>query len=192
MSLLTVLLWCLHPLAPARRLYELTRHTLQLTVRQLSDQRTIDWLCDDPDNPRTFARFETWIANLSAGVDTLIYLRARELLGLPNHDWIRPLEAQPQRRKSRSFAELWLSLERCILKFGDIERLAARRAIKLKRLLPEWSGATTTEQQQSRSPHEALILRTHPAKPCAWTRRTRAASGQAVRAMILMIAVIAV
>jgi hypothetical protein len=135
MTLLSVLLWCLYPLAPAKRLYELTRYALHQTLAKLSDERWIAWLCQDPDDPRSFPTFERWIDNLGSGIDLLIHLRARELLGLPNHDWTPPREAMLQPRRSRSFEDLWRRLELCVLKFGELERLAARRAIRLQRLL---------------------------------------------------------
>jgi hypothetical protein len=134
MTLLSVLLWCLYPLAPAKRLYELTRYALHQTLAKLSDERWIAWLCQDPDDPRSFPTFERWIDNLGSGIDLLIHLRACELLGLPNHDWTPPREAQLQPRRSRSFDDLWRKLELCVLKFGEIDRLAACRARKLERL----------------------------------------------------------
>jgi hypothetical protein len=146
MTLLSVLLWCLYPLAPARRLHELTRHALHQTLAKLSDERWIDWLCADPDNPRGFATFERWIDNLNTGIDLLIYLRARELLGLPNHDWTPPREASLQPRRSRSFDDLWRRLELCVLKFGDLDRLAACRARKLERLYEAASLPRTAEE----------------------------------------------
>ena len=165
-SLLSILLWCLYPLSPALRLYELTRHALRETLRCLSDERWIEWLLQDPDDPQGIARFERWIANMNAGIDLLVYLRAREMLGLPNHEWNAPREAPLQSRKSRSFEELWSSLEACILKFGDIERLAARRAQRLQRAasaLPQSAQAPPTTTTTTIAP------RTTPAAPLPTT-----------------------
>src|SRR5690349_18059761 len=139
MVLLSVILWCLYPLAPAKRMYEAARHLLQLTVHKLSDPRWIDWLCENPDDRRSFPAFERILDTLNATIDLLIHLRAREILGLPNHDWSTPRQHELQPRRSRSFEDLWRRLELCVLKFGDLERLAACRARKLRRIYADMS-----------------------------------------------------
>jgi hypothetical protein len=73
--------------------------------------------------------------DLDTAIDILIYQKARALLCLPQASWKRPRKLPLQRRRSRSFAELFVRLEACALRFGDIERLAQRRAEKLARLL---------------------------------------------------------
>ena len=185
-SLLSILLWRLYPLSPALRLCELARHALQQTLKCLSDERWIAWLCQDPDDPRGFATFERWIANMNAGIDLLVYLRAREMLGLSNHEWTPPREAPLQRRKSRSFEELWFSLEACILKFAEIERLAARRAVRLQR-----TAATLPQAAQAPTPATTTTIapRTAPAAPppattttIVSTRRAGLRAGLRVRA----------
>jgi hypothetical protein len=73
--------------------------------------------------------------DLNAGIDIIIYQRARALLCLPQASWKRPRKLPLQPRRSRSFNEFFTRLEACALRFADIERLAQRRAEKLKRLL---------------------------------------------------------
>jgi hypothetical protein len=88
MSLMAIILWALHPLSPWRRYYESARYLLDVLIRNIEDQRTVDWLCAYPDDPRGISHIERAIDDRHAGIDLLIYIRARELLGE-----IRPLEA---------------------------------------------------------------------------------------------------
>ncbi|HEV7693102.1 MAG TPA: hypothetical protein VGO52_19865, partial [Hyphomonadaceae bacterium] len=68
-------------------------------------------------------------------IDIIIYQKARALLCLPQASWKRPRKLPLQPRRSRSFTEFFARLEACALRFGDIERLARRRAEKLRPLL---------------------------------------------------------
>jgi hypothetical protein len=92
--------------------------------------------------------------DLDTAIDIIIYQKARILLGLPQASWKRPRKLPLQRRRSRSFAELFARLEACALRFGDIERLAQRRAEKLKPLLEP------SEVQLDEPAHTALISET--------------------------------
>jgi hypothetical protein len=135
MSLMAIILWALYPLSPWKRYYEFARHLLTTLLTHLNDQRWIDWLEANPDDPQGVCLFERIIDDINAGIDLLIYVRAREILGLPLGKWRRPRPSPPQRRRSRSFHDLFARLEACTLRFADIERLARRRAEKLARLL---------------------------------------------------------
>ena len=129
-----IILWALYPLSPWRRLHESMRHLLEAFLRTLADPGEAQRLDDDPDDPKGFPIFEFALQHINASIDVLIYQRARAILGLRATSWKRPM-LRPQRRRSRSFAELFARLEACIHRFGDIERLAQRRAEKLQRLL---------------------------------------------------------
>ena len=135
MSVMAIILWALYPLSPWRRLHELARHLLQVIVRNLTDPRTIDWLCANPDDPEGVARIERCLDDLNAFTDFLIYQKARAILGLRPTRWIRPRPSPPQRRRTRTFSELYVRAEACAIRFADVERLAERRAVKLARLL---------------------------------------------------------
>jgi hypothetical protein len=137
MSLMAIILWALHPLSPWRRYYELARWLLDVLIRNKEDPRTVDWLCAYPDDPRGISHIERAIDDLHAGMDLLIYIRAREILGLKPGRWRRPKPSPPQRRRSRTFNELYARLRACGLRFSQIQRLAQRRAEKLKRLLAD-------------------------------------------------------
>ena len=137
MSLMAIIMWALHPLSPWKRYYEAARHLLDVLIRNIQEQRTVDWLCAYPDDPGGISHIERAIDDLNAGIDLLIYIRAREILGLKAGRWRRPKPSPPQRRRSRSFNELYARLRACGLRFSQIERLAQRRAEKLKRLLAE-------------------------------------------------------
>src|SRR5262245_5523082 len=129
MSVMAIILWALYPLSPWRRHYESARHLLQTMLRVLSDPRWPQWLNANPDDPSGFPVFERMLDDLDAGIDRLIYQRAREILGL-RQAWTRPHLSPPQRRRSLSFSQLFARLEASILRFADIEHLAQRRAQK--------------------------------------------------------------
>ncbi|HEV7693108.1 MAG TPA: hypothetical protein VGO52_19895 [Hyphomonadaceae bacterium] len=135
MSLMAIILWALHALSPMRRPQESARHLLTTLLHHLSDPRWPAWLEANPDDPSGFPTFEGMLDDLDTAIDILIYQKARALLCLPQASWKRPRKLPLQRRRSRSFAELFVRLEACALRFGDIERLAQRRAEKLARLL---------------------------------------------------------
>jgi hypothetical protein len=135
MTLLAIILRILFPHDPVRRIIEHTRDLLARLVHAITDERWIEWLTTNPDHPDTIARFETWIDDLEAGIDLVIYLRARQLLGLPVLKWTKPRINLFQRRRSRSFDELLWRVELAAYRFSQIERLARLRAPRLKRLL---------------------------------------------------------
>src|SRR5436190_20302836 len=133
MSLMAIILWALYPLSPWKRYYETARHLLDVLIRNIQDQHTVDWLCAYPDDSRGIPHFERAIDDLNASIDLLIYIRAREILGLKPGRWRRPKPSPPQRRRSRTFNALYARLRACGLRFSQIERLAQRRAEKLNR-----------------------------------------------------------
>ena len=137
MSVMAIILWALHALSPMRRLQESARHLLATMLHYLSDPRWPAWLEANPDDPSGFPTFERMLDDLNAGIDLIIYQKARGLLGLPQASWKRPRKLPLQPRRSRSFAELFARLEACVLRFGDIERLSQRRAEKLKPLFDQ-------------------------------------------------------
>ncbi|HEV7690876.1 MAG TPA: hypothetical protein VGO52_08645, partial [Hyphomonadaceae bacterium] len=105
----------------------------------------------NPDDPSGFPAFEGMLDDLDTAIDILIYQKARALLCLPQASWKRPRKLPLQPRRSRSFAEFFARLEACALRFADIERLAQRRAEKLKPLLEP------SEVQLDEPAHTALI-----------------------------------
>ena len=58
---MAIILWALYPLSPWRRLQESARYLLDVLVRNIQDQRTIDWLCAYPDDPRGIPHFEAMV-----------------------------------------------------------------------------------------------------------------------------------
>ena len=151
MSLMAIILWALYPLSPWKRCYELARHLLNTTLRTFQDQRFLEWLCHDADNPEGVPFIERILDDLNTTIDLLIYQRAREHLGLKPDRWVRPRLSPPQRRRTRTFNELYYRLEACTLRFAQIERLARRKAGKLKRLLDR------SETQITQPAHTAII-----------------------------------
>jgi len=135
MSLMAIILWAFLACPPWRRGYERTRRLLQRLLACLDNPRWTRWLDAHPDDREGVAYFERCIVDLNAAIDLLVYIRAREILGLAPARWrcIRP--SAPQRRRSQSLDELRARVEACALRFTDMERTAQRRALKLKPLL---------------------------------------------------------
>ena len=77
MSLMAIILWALFPLSPWKRYYETARWLLDVLIRNIQDQATVDWLCAYPDDPRGISHIERAIDDLHASIDLLIYIRAR-------------------------------------------------------------------------------------------------------------------
>jgi hypothetical protein len=151
MSLMAIILWALNAFSPWRRLYAHAHHLLQVIIRNLNDQATVNWLCANPDDPDGIPRIERCIDDLKAALDLLIYQRAREILGLRPTRWHRRRLSPPQRRRARTLSELHVRLKACILRFTDIERVAQRRAEKLARLLA--TDPTVSLPRAGEGPH---------------------------------------
>jgi hypothetical protein len=132
---MAIILWALYPLSPWRRLHEVARHLLQSLLNVFADPQAVDWLCADPDDPEGIARVERSLDDLDALTNFLVYQKARVILGLRHTRWLRPQLSPPQRRRVQSLDDLIARLEACAQRFADVERLARRRAWKLKRLL---------------------------------------------------------
>jgi hypothetical protein len=145
---MAIILWALYPLSPWKRLYESARHLLQVILKNFRDQNFLEWLCARADDPEGVPYIERMIDDLNAVMDLLIYRRAREHLGLKPGPWSRPRPSPLQPRRTRSFNDLYFRLEACTLRFAQIERLARRKAQKLKRLLDK-SAAISDEPAHS-------------------------------------------
>ncbi|HEV7689781.1 MAG TPA: hypothetical protein VGO52_03120 [Hyphomonadaceae bacterium] len=158
MSLMAIILWALYPLSPWRRLQELERHLLHVIFKNLTDQRTIDWLCANPDDPEGVARIERCLEDLNAFTDFLIYQKARAILGLRPSRWVRPRPSPPQRRRTRTFSELYFRFETCALRFADVERLAERRLIPHHSFLSDRPITPAPTRRHARS--RAALTRT--------------------------------
>ena len=135
MSLMAIILWALYGLSPLRRLEESARHLLSTMLRVLSDPRWPRWLEQNRKDPSGYPNFERMLNELNAGIDLIVYQKARALLGLRPASWKRPRQLPLEPTRSRSFAEFWARLEACAERLADLDRLARRRAERLKRLL---------------------------------------------------------
>jgi hypothetical protein len=135
MNFVAIILRALFPLSPARQVYELARVFLTKILNTLADPATVSWLCANADDPKGIAGIESCIDDLNAAIDFVVYLMARAMLGLPVRGCLRLKSTPLHRRRTRSFEELLARLDACVLRFAAIERLAHRRARKLKRLL---------------------------------------------------------
>ena len=126
-ELFLVLLRILFPLDPVARLREVTRDYLS---------EIMGWL-DDPLDVAEIARRPDWLEILEAhiivaenGVELLITERARQIAGLP-FIYTRRM-APPHLRKVKSLSRLLNRITHLARLFHNLERLAARRADRLR------------------------------------------------------------
>jgi hypothetical protein len=137
MSLILIILRFFFPHDPVRRMIEHTRFWIDGLIDTLSCEDNIARLADDPHDPEGFLLLERWIDDIEAITDWAIHLRARQMLGLVFYGWPPPAPSPQQNCRARSVEELLWRFERAVHRFAQIERLAALRAPKLKRMLED-------------------------------------------------------
>ena len=174
-SLLLTLLRVLFPLDPVARLREITRDYINWLVSCLEDEQKLE---DLHTNPLARAGFAAHIIVAEHGVNLLIHDRARQLAGLPF--LYRPRMQPPELRRVRPLVQIIDRLSRVAEAFQNLERLAARRAQRIKRELSD-SPLRLAATLQSTSPmlrmveDSVLLLEVLPrrrrgrwiARPCA-------------------------
>jgi hypothetical protein len=130
--LLPVLLMILYPLAPALRLCETVRWFLQQILLALKCEGYVALLRKDR---RELAALNGWLCDAEARLNIVIGYAAREQLGLPCLRLRPPGGTRIALSKPLSFEDVFCRFERLVLMLPDIERLAARRARRIKREL---------------------------------------------------------
>jgi len=129
------ILTVLQPLCPALFLRETVRWLIGSVGAWLSDEDYAGWLKQSGDKAELRA-LVSFVLFIEEGLALLVYVRARQKLGhkaRPGKRARRP--AHPSPGHPPSFTDICLRFERACLAFADHERLADRRAVKLRRLL---------------------------------------------------------
>src|SRR5574339_1201856 len=143
MMIVPFILTVLQPLCPALFLRETVRWLIGSLGAWLVDEDYAGWLKHSRDRGELRALLG-FIVFIEEGLDLLVYVRARQKLGHKARPWGKAggkaggkarRRPDPPMGSPRSFEEIALRFERACLRFHEVERLATRRALKLKRLL---------------------------------------------------------
>ena len=130
MVLLNVILAILFPLAPVAQLIEGVRHVLACFVRGFEDP---DYLEELRGDYAQLAELDRVIADMESILHIVIWYMARFKLGLPYREHRRTGRARPGNRLT--LEKVQARLQRACQMLSDLERMAVRRAWRLKRLL---------------------------------------------------------
>ena len=154
-DLLITLLRILFPLDPVARLREITRDYINAIVTCLEDPHRREMIAD---TPHLRAKLEADIAALEHGIHLLIHERARQILGLPYT--YTPRIPSPEPRRARPLTQIIARLGRMAALFHNLERLAQRRATRMKRELEE-NPLRLAPSAQSTSPAHCAEQENH-------------------------------
>lgn len=130
MVLLNIILAILYPLAPVVQLIEGVRHVLSCFRRGFEDPAYLDELRHDYAQ---LCELDRVIADMEAILHIAVWHMARFKLGLPYKEHRRNGRARPGNKLTVESVQA--RLERACVMLTDLERLAVRRAWRLKRLL---------------------------------------------------------
>ena len=130
MVLLNVILAILFPLAPVAQLIEGVRHVLACFVRGFEDP---DYLEELRGDYAQLAELDRVIADMESILHIVIWHMARFKLGLPYREHRRTGRARPGNRLT--LEKVQARLQRACQMLSDLERMAVRRAWRLKRLI---------------------------------------------------------
>ena len=166
MALVNILLAIFYPLAPVVQLIEGVRHVLACFRRGFKDPDYLDELRGDYAQ---LAELDRVIADMEAILHIAVWHMARFKLGLPYQEHRRNGRARPGNRLS--VESVRGRLERACGMLGELERMAVRRAWRLKRLIdanplrlaehrpPSTTSSTTTIFQRVRQKSSAASPR---------------------------------
>ena len=175
MALVNILLAIFYPLAPVAQLIEGVRHVLACFRRGFKDPDYLDELRGDYAQ---LAELDRVIADMEAILHIAVWHMARFKLGLPYQEHRRNGRARPGNRLS--VESVRGRLERACGMLGELERMAVRRAWRLKRLIdanplglaehrpPSTTSTTTTifrrvrQKSSAASPRAGQRIRAPP------------------------------
>ena len=130
MTLTEILFRVLGRLAPMLWYAHRLGYFLRVAVRMIDDEASLQWLADWPDER---ASTEAMAADMEHVLDIVIGLRTRELLGLAMPIGRPGLRSFARIPAAPSLERLILRMARLIARAQDAERLARRRAARLRR-----------------------------------------------------------
>jgi hypothetical protein len=140
-----LILSVLLPLNPALFLRELVQWFSGVFARTLADQKTRDWIKQHPRDRLSLPDLLGSLLMIEDMISALVHIRARQILG---HRHRRKGKGRRLRYgptgHPRSLEEIELRFQRALARLADVERLAARRAARIKRLLEQAAGQLET------------------------------------------------
>ena len=154
MVLLTVILAILFPLAPVAQLIEGVRHVLACFVRGFEDK---DYLEEVRGDCAQLCELDRVIADMESILHIVIWHMARFKLGLPYREHRRTGRARPGNRLT--LEKVQARLQRACQMLSDLERMAVRRAWRLKRLI-DANPLGLIDHRPATPPSTTTILRT--------------------------------
>ena len=144
-----IIIWVLWRLRPVMAVEANLADIIATGFAMFSDETDLA-LMEDPNH---CAMILVGIADANTKLDLLIYLRACEILGIRS----RAKDFKPNRiatRSGRTPQECWARFRRLVIRFQDYERLAQRRA---ERLRSEQSPLRLAATLQSTSPMLRMV-----------------------------------
>jgi hypothetical protein len=133
-----LILSVLLPLNPALFLRELVQWFIGVLARTLQDQGFRDWLQENPKDRKGLPDLLGSLLMIEDMISALVHIRARQILG---HRHRRKGKGRRLRYgpcgHPRSLEEIELRFQRALARLADVERLAAKRAARIKRLLDQ-------------------------------------------------------
>jgi hypothetical protein len=132
--LLHVLLLILYPLSPALRAYEFVRWFLGVVAYGLEDPAYVEELKEGGEE---LVKLDRWLRVMEGFLNAVVGRLAADQLGLRFKKGRHPsLGLMPRESlKPLSFARVFARFERLVLMLGEVERLAAARARRIRREL---------------------------------------------------------
>ena len=129
MQLTDIIFWILSRLAPMLWYSHRLGYFLRVAVRMIEDDASLQWLADYPE---ARAETEAMIADAEHVLDIIIGLKTRALLGLAIPDGPPGLRRRARIHSAPSLDQLVLRAARLIARSQDADRLAKRRAARLR------------------------------------------------------------
>jgi len=165
-----LILSALLPLNPALFLRELVQWFSGVFARTLADQKTRDWIKQHPRDRLSLPELLGSLLMIEDMISALVHIRARQILGhrhrCKGKGKGRRLRYGPTGHP-RSLEEIELRFQRALARLADVERLAARRAVRIKRLLEQAAGQLETVHHPVEPSTTTILRAPDPAIPSA-------------------------
>jgi hypothetical protein len=136
MMIVPLILMALVPLHPALFLRELVGWLLRIMAEAIVEERCFDWSCETSTRKDRWAGLVASLLQIEDLIRLLIHVRARQRLGLKvKGRW--PGGRYGPMGHPRSLEEIVCRFRRAVETLNQVERLAERRAFRIKPLLDQ-------------------------------------------------------
>jgi hypothetical protein len=173
-----LILSVLLPLNPALFLRELVQWFIGVLARTLQDQGFRDWLKENPKDRNGLPDLLGSLLMIEDMISALVHIRARQILGHRHRHHRHRRKGKGRRPRygpwghPRSLLEIELRFQRALARLADVERLAARRAARIKRLLDQAATQLETVHHPVEPSTTTILRAPDPAIPSAPTPAT--------------------